>query len=269
MKPMDHKPPATIVGDSQVFVYSSREAMGYFAAQQVIEKLRRVISVKGTVRMMVGCAPSQDEFFDGLIEQTSDADELWSKVTLFHMDDYVGLTADHPQSFRRYLYQHLLNYVTPKQAHLISGEAEDLEAEASRYGALLEDGVDVICLGFGENGHVAFNDPPVAQFDDPYLVKIVTLDTACRQQQVNDGCFPSIEAVPMQALTATLPVFIKAGFLSAVVPGERKAQAVCEALTGPFTTNLPASLVIRHKASVIHLDAGAASLLPKSFLKSE
>ena len=216
--------------------------------------------------MIVGCAPSQDDLFAALVREARQTPEVWCHVELFHMDDYIGLTAAHPQSFRHYLRKHFLDHVAVGTVHLLGGEAPDPLAEARRYGALLQAApIDVICLGFGENGHLAFNDPPVADFNDPVAVKIVEMDPVCRQQQVNDGCFPSIDAVPRHALTITLPVFAAAGLLCGVVPTHRKAAAVSAALTGPIGTACPATLLRRHPHALLFLDAAAASLLPPDY----
>lgn len=217
--------------------------------------------------MIVGCAPSQDEFFAALVQEAQATQDSWRQVELFHMDDYIGLTESHPQSFRSYLRRHFLNHIEVKTAHLMRAEASDPDAEARRYGALLLAApIDLICLGFGENGHVAFNDPSEADFNDPLAVKIVEMDLVCRQQQVNDGCFPSIDAVPQRALSITLPMFSTARMLSAVVPTTRKAAAVKAALTGPIGEACPASLIQRHPHAFVYLDTDAASLLPAEFL---
>lgn len=249
-----------------VAVFHDRTAMGAAAAKKAQEQVARQVSQHGRCRVIVGCAPSQDELFTALVREAQAAPEVWRKVELFHMDDYIGLTADHPQSFRYYLQKHFLDHVAVGTVHFLQGEAVDITRETRRYGALLKAApIDLICLGFGENGHLAFNDPPVADFKDPVAVKVVKMDAICRQQQVNDGCFPSIDAVPDRALTITLPVFAGAGMLCGVVPSLRKAAAVKAALTGPIGEACPASLLRLHPHAHLFLDKDSASLLPSDY----
>ncbi len=237
--------------------------MGEAAARLVNDEIRRVVSAKGKARIVMACAPSQDDYYAALIPLVRESSEIWRNVEVFHMDDYAGLSGKAPQSFRYYLQRHFLDHVEVAAFHPIRGEAEDLELESERYGELLAvEPIDVISMGIGENGHIAFNDPPVADFDDPVKVKLVELDPACRQQQVNDGCFPSLAEVPRLALSLTLPVFAQAGMLVCIVPTVRKAQAVNETLLGPIGTACPATLLRGHPKAYLFLDAAAASLLP-------
>ncbi|GAB5537340.1 MAG: glucosamine-6-phosphate deaminase [Rubricoccaceae bacterium] len=240
-----------------VEIYADRPAMGEAAARYVAGRLGQMLAEQEGVRMVVGSAPSQDDFFDALVRQRVD----WSRVEVFHMDEYIGLAADHPQTFRRYQYDHLLAHVEPKAFHAIQGEAEDIEAECQRISGLLaEHPVDLVCLGIGENGHLAFNDPP-ADFDELAWVKVVTLDSVCRQQQVNDGCFPTVEDVPTQAITLSLRVFQTARVLSGVVPALSKAGAVRATVEGPITESCPATLMRTHPDARLFLDPDSASLL--------
>jgi glucosamine-6-phosphate deaminase len=237
--------------------------MGAAAAAYVAGHLQRLLADRDDVRIVVGSAPSQDEFYQYLTSPDNVEKVDWSRVVVFHMDEYVGLAADHPQSFRTYQEKHLLSKVTPKVFHPIRGEATDVQAECERLTGLLTEGrIDLVCLGIGENGHLAFNDPP-APFDDPEWVKIVELDKTCRQQQVNDGCFPTLEEVPTHAITLTLRVFREAAKLSGVVPGERKADAVAATLQGPITEDCPATLKRTHPDARLFLDADAATLLSR------
>jgi glucosamine-6-phosphate deaminase len=175
------------------------------------------------------------------------------------MDDYVGLAGDDPKSFRQYLREHLLERVHVGRFHPLQADEPDLGAVCARYADLLaEKPIDMIFLGIGENGHIAFNDPPVANFDDPLLVKKVELDLACRQQQVNDGCFGSLDDVPKAALTLTVPVFMQARRLSIHVPGARKAAAVFSALCGRIAPECPASILRKHPLATMYLDVEAA-----------
>ncbi len=244
-----------------VHIHSSRAELGKHAAERAAACLNAACRAQGNARAIFACAPSQNEFLAALIHQKIP----WNQVTVFHMDEYVGLTADQPQSFRHYLREHLLAHIpTPKALHLIAGEAADAEAECRRYSALLAEApIDLVCMGIGENGHIAFNDPPVADFRDPHLIKIVELDLTCRQQQVNDGCFPTLDAVPTHALTLTIPALFGAREISCVVPGERKAQAVHDTLLGPVSTACPASILRTHASAVLHIDTASAALLPK------
>jgi glucosamine-6-phosphate deaminase len=250
----------------EVEVFPYRKAMGAAAAKRVQDYVTQQVSQHGHCRMIVGCAPSQDDLFAALVREAQKTSAVWSQVELFHMDDYIGLTESHPQSFRYYLRKHFLDHVAVGSVHLLRGEAPDPDAEARRYAALLQAApIDLICLGFGENGHLAFNDPPVADFNDPMAVKVVVMDSICRQQQVNDGCFPSIDAVPERALTITLPVFSSARMLCGVVPTHRKAPAVKAALTGPIGEACPASLLRVHAQAYLFLDAAAGSLIPADY----
>jgi glucosamine-6-phosphate deaminase len=244
----------------EVHQYPDRAALGAAAAALVADAIRGACGTRGEARVIFACAPSQNEFLAALIRQPI----VWANVTVFHMDEYVGLRAEHPQSFRHFLRTHLLEHIAaPRAVHLIHAENDPLH-EAARYGKLLaEKPIDVVCLGIGENGHLAFNDPPVADFRDPQRVKVVELDDACRQQQVNDGCFPTFAAVPTHALTLTIPTLVGARQVSCVVPGERKAQAVSDTLHGPISPACPASVLRQHANAVLHIDDAAAALLEK------
>jgi 6-phosphogluconolactonase/Glucosamine-6-phosphate isomerase/deaminase len=246
-----------------VETHPDRSAMGRAAARAAAACIRDAISTRGRARVIFGCAPSQDDLFASLVEPARcGATIQWKKVTAFHMDDYVGLSGDHPQSFRRYLSKHLLEHVPVGTFHPLRAEADDIDAVCAEYARLLAaEPIDLICLGIGENGHIAFNDPPVAEFDDPVLVKRVEIDQACRQQQVNDGCFDRIDDVPRHALTLTVPVFRHARRLSVHVPGHRKAAAVAAALQGPIAPACPASILRLHPHATLYLDPAAASAL--------
>lgn len=253
----------SVVDRLAVEIHPDRASLGVAAARAVATHLRGVIARQGEARVVFACAPSQDEFLAALISaERCGVDLDWRRVTAFHMDDYVGLEAAHPQSFRRYLQTHLLDRVAVGQFHSLAAEERDIAAVCARYAAALQEKpIDLICLGIGENGHIAFNDPPVARFDDPSWVKVVELDEACRQQQVNDGCFPTLADVPRHALTLTVPVFRAARQLSIQVPGPRKAAAVRATLRGEIGTACPASILRTHPAATLYLDAASASLL--------
>lgn len=245
----------------RVAIFPDRPALGQAAAAHVCALLERTLRAQAQARVVFACAPSQDEFLAALVTAACGLID-WSRVTVFHMDEYVDVPAIHPASFRHYLQTHLLNHITPIAFHALGGDAADPVAECRRYGALLDAApIDLICLGIGENGHIAFNDPPVADFNDPAAVKIVELDGACRQQQVNDGCFPALAAVPTHALTLTIPVFRCAKALSVVVPGPRKAAAVRAALREAISTECPATILRTHPATTLFLDRASAAQL--------
>jgi glucosamine-6-phosphate deaminase len=256
-------PHYTTAGRLALEVHPDRTALGRAAARAVAAYLHGVIARQGEARVIFACAPSQDEFLAALVDPARCGLALdWSKITALHMDDYVGLTAAHTQSFRHYLQQHLLSRVSIGRFHPLPAEEPDADAVAARYTALLrEKPIDLICMGIGENGHIAFNDPPVADFEDPQLVKVVELDLACRQQQVNDGCFPTLDAVPRHAFTLTVSVFRQARRLSIHVPGPRKAEAVRATVQGPITTACPASILRLHSEATLYVDTAAAGLL--------
>lgn len=250
-----------IPGAPRLSIHADRPAMGRAAAEHVVALLESILATQGTARVIFACAPSQDQFLEALI-RLSDSRIDWSRVTAFHMDEYVGLTAAHPASFRSYLQKNLLAKVSVARFHPIAGEASDAAGECARYAALIEEApIDLICLGIGENGHLAFNDPPVADFGDAVSAKVVELDSACREQQVHDGCFPRIEDVPRHAITLTLPVFLRARHLSVVVPGERKAEAVQRSVQGPITTECPGSLLQTREDVTLFVDQASAARL--------
>ena len=241
----------------QVWVHPDRAKAGAAAAREAAEVIRNAIARQGAARVILACAPSQTEMLAALVTLPVE----WSRVTVFHMDEYAGLGADHAASFRRYLHGHLLAHVRPAAFHGLAGEAAEARAECRRYAGLLAAApVDLVCLGIGENGHLAFNDPPAADFADPEPVRVVGLADACRQQQVNDGCFASLEQVPRQALTLTIPALLAGRRLVVTVPGSRKAPAVRATLHGPVSADCPASILRTHPAASLHLDPAAAAL---------
>jgi glucosamine-6-phosphate deaminase len=240
-------------------IHPDRAAMGAAAARRASEILRNALTQRGAARIIVASAPSQDELLAGL---TSAPNIDWARITVFHMDEYAGLRENHPASFRAYQQAHLLAKVEPAAFHGIRGEYSDPLAECARYSALLAEApIDLVCMGIGENGHIAFNDPPVADFDDPHLVKLVELDEACRQQQVNDGCFPEFEAVPTHALTITCPALMRGKSLVCVVPGPRKAAAVKATVHDAISTACPATILRKHPDASLYLDEASAQYL--------
>jgi len=243
-------------------IHRNRNSMGAAAARLFQQRVEEVVRAKSRCRIILGCAPSQDEFLQDLVKEAQVNPASWRATEVFHMDEYVGLPGEHPQSFRTYLRTHFLDHVKTARFHLIQGEAVSAEAEAKRYAALLAAApIDVIGMGIGENGHVAFNDPPVANFSDPVLAKVVELDAVCRQQQVNDGCFSNLASVPCLAITITIPVFARAGSLVCIVPGTRKARAVRSAMFDPIGPACPATVLRTHPRAALFLDPDAASLV--------
>jgi glucosamine-6-phosphate deaminase len=252
-----------VAGRLAVEIHPDRRALGVSAARAAAAWLHEVIAAQGFARVVFACAPSQNEFLDALFDPAACGVAVdWSRVTAFHMDDYLGLTAEHPQSFRRYLREHVLSRVQIGVFHPIVAESADVAGFCADYTSLLrERPIDLICLGIGENGHIAFNDPPVADFDDPALIKVVELDDACRTQQVNDGCFPTFADVPAHALSLTIPVFRQARRLSVHAPGPRKAHAAAGTVHGEISTACPASILRTHSNATLYLDRDSASLL--------
>jgi len=238
----------------KVKAYPTREQMGRAAGLAAAEAFSTAIERQGSARVIFAAAPSQNETLATLMAETS---VDWSKVTAFHMDEYIGLPADAPQRFSRYLKERVFDHVTFAAVHLLHLHGTQLpELECEYYANLLaEKPIDIVCLGIGENGHIAFNDPPVADFDDPPHVKIVTLDEPCKQQQVNDGCFPNIDAVPKTAVTLTIPALMRGATLICSVPGPTKRDAVRATLNDEISTRCPATILRRHDDCTLFLDA--------------
>ena len=242
-----------------VFVYEDAAMAGSAAALDVSGVIGARQAQAGRANVIFAAAPSQDTFLTALV---SDRTIDWARLNAFHMDEYLGLDANHPASFRRYLQEHLFGLVglTPDRLRLIPGERADspLQTCLDYEARLMAEPVDVVCAGIGENGHLAFNDPPVADFLDPVLVKVVRLDPACRQQQLHDGCFDRLDDVPTHAYTLTVPALLNASVVSAVVLGPRKAEAVLATLRGPVNESCPASILRRHPGARVYLDREAA-----------
>jgi len=243
----------------RVEIYADREKIGVAAALAVAKRMKDTIADNGEVAMVLAAAPSQNEFLAtlGLLNGIA-----WDKVIAFHMDEYIGLPADAPQGFGNFLRERLFERVRPGTVYYLNGQTSDPKEECERYAALLEaHPVDIVCAGIGENGHLAFNDPPVADFADPLKVKVVELDKACRMQQVHDGCFPDFDSVPTHALTMTIPALMAARWIYTVVPGPTKAQAIKDTLAGPIGTHCPATALRQHPKSTLCIDRDSASLL--------
>ena len=256
---MDQAKHSFIVDRLHVEVFPDRKAMGKAAARAVAEKMREILRDKRELSMLFASAPSQNEFLEAL-SQNPGLD--WKKVTAFHMDEYVGLPSTAPQNFGLFLKERLFEKVKPGRVHYIDGMAKDLQAECSRYATLLADyPFNIACMGIGENGHLAFNDPPVADFNDPRPVKIVDLDLVSREQQVHDGCFENLESVPEKAITLTLPTLFRARYIFCMVPAPTKAEAVRKTLKDPISTACPATILRRHENAILFLDQDSAKLI--------
>lgn len=248
-------------GPNDVQVFADKKALGAAAAEFVAGRLRRALAERGEAATVLATGASQYEFLDAL-RQVEGVD--WTKVTAFHLDEYLGLPAQHPASFRRFLRERLFDHLPFGSVHLLEGDAADPVRECRRYASLLAERIpDVACIGIGENGHLAFNDPP-ADFNTPELVHIVTLDEACRRQQVGEGHFAAIEDVPKHALSLSIPAILSARTISCVVPDRRKAEAVRCALEGPLSPDCPASALRQHPGCHLYLDLDSASLLPSA-----
>jgi glucosamine-6-phosphate deaminase len=246
-------------GALRVAVYDSPASAGAAAAAQAKHVIQEIAARQKLVRIIGATGNSQIPLVDALVkEQGID----WNAVELFHMDEYAGMKKDHPASFRLWIKTRLADKVHPRATHYLEGDAVDLQAEIARYTRLLEAApIDLAFVGFGENGHIAFNDPPVADFNDPAMVKVITLDEPCRKQQAGEGHFADVSSVPEQAVTITCTGLFRASTWICCVPESRKAEAVRNALEGPISEACPASLVRRHPNAYVYLDVDSASKL--------
>ncbi|HMD44818.1 MAG TPA: glucosamine-6-phosphate deaminase [Acidimicrobiales bacterium] len=247
------------IDDLYVQVHPDGAALARAAADEAADVLRAAVAARGVAHAMFATGNSQLAFVDALVTGTPGVP--WRDTVVFHMDEYVGVGPDHPAGFARWIRRRITDRANPRAAHYIDGLADPV-AECARYARLLaEHPLDLCCLGIGENGHLAFNDPPVADFDDPVAVKVVELDPACRLQQVHEGHFPDVDAVPELALTVTIPALLLAPRVIAVVPEARKAEPVRAALEHPVSTECPASALRTKVGATLHLDEDSASLL--------
>ncbi len=241
----------------KVKIYKNTEEMGECSAVFVKEKIDAAIAEKGSANLILATGTSQFAFIEALKKKDID----WKKVNVFHLDEYVGISETHPASFRKYLKERILNIVKPANAYLIEGDAKDVDEVLNNYENLLKNHpIDIACIGIGENGHIAFNDPPVADFNDPKLIKVVELDEDCRKQQLGEGWFPTLEDVPGKAFSLTITAIMNCKAISCVVPDERKAKAVNNTINGPIAVSCPASILRKHPNTVLFLDnaSGAA-----------
>ena len=248
------------IDGATVQVHADVATMARAAADEAARVLQTAVAARGTAHAMFATGNSQLAFVDALVHETQGVP--WADTVVFHMDEYVGVGQDHPAGFQRWIRERIVEPAHPKSAFYVEGLG-DAEAECARYSALLrQHPLDLCCLGVGENGHLAFNDPPVADFADPLDVKVVELESACRLQQVNEGHFPDLDAVPAHAITVTIPALLRAGRVLAIVPEARKAEPVAAALTGPITTACPASALRTISHATVYLEPDSARLLP-------
>ena len=234
------------------YVFDSRDEMGEKAAKDIASKILECLKKSEEVNIVFAAAPSQNEVLERL---STDIAIPWERVNAFHMDEYIGLPDDAPQKFGTFLSNAIFSKAKFKSVHYINGNTTDIQSECDRYSQLLKEyPTDIVCLGIGENGHIAFNDPWVADFHDSALVKTVSLDEMCRKQQVNDGCFASIDDVPKTAITLTIPALIKAKYMFCTVPAETKRAAVNSTINSIISTDCPATILRNHPNAVLYCD---------------
>jgi glucosamine-6-phosphate deaminase len=247
------------VDQLEIKIFETRQEMGENAARMVADKIREIQDTKDFVNIIFASAPSQNEFLEAL---KAEQGITWEKVNAFHMDEYVGVPADAPQNFGYFLKVRLFDHVPVHSVSYLDGNATDIEKECEHYAnLLLENPIDIVCLGIGENGHLAFNDPHVAFFDDPLIVKKVQLDDACRQQQVNDACFDTFDEVPETALTLTIPTLLKAKYAFCIVPGEKKADAIYHTVAEDIKEEFPSTILRKHPHAILFIDKASSGRL--------
>ena len=259
--PLNHRLSNWQVDRAQIQIYSSRQSLGLEAARRAAQLIESAIKTRGRARIILATGNSQIPLIEKLVEQSVN----WAAVEAFHMDEYIGISADHTSSFRYWIRTRFEEKVRPAKMFYLEGDTSDLDTEIRRYTDLLmEAPVDLAFVGFGENGHIAFNDPDTADFHDPLILKEITLDPRSRAQQAGEGHFKDIDSVPERAITITCPGLFRAGSWICCVPELRKATAVRRALEEPISEACPASLARRHPDAVVYLDTDSASLLSTS-----
>lgn len=243
----------------EVLVLENRDVLGKTAAEEVSAKIKDLLMLKPFVNIIFAAAPSQNEFLNNLV---ADSSIEWPKINAFHMDEYLGLPEGAPQLFSSFLKDSIFDLAPFASVNCIRAQVENAGEECFRYSELLKaNPADLVCMGIGENTHIAFNDPHVANFNDPQLVKVVKLDEACRQQQVNDGCFAAIGAVPEEAITLTVPTLMAAPYLFCMVPGLNKAQAIAHTLDEPISEKYPSTILRTHNNVRLFVDEDSFSLI--------
>ena len=240
----------------KVKVFKNRLELGIAAGEEFTEKLKELLKTREYVNVIFASAPSQNEFLAELNKKEIE----WNRINAFHMDEYVGLDKDAPQGFGNFLKDRLFQNVACREVHYMNGNTSDIQEECLRYAGLLTKyPTDIVILGIGENTHLAFNDPHVADFNDPLIVKVVDLDQDCRVQQVNDGCFATIDDVPTHALTITMPALFKSTFGYAIVPGAFKANAIAHTINSNISELYPSTILRRHDNATLFIDEDSAS----------
>ncbi len=243
----------------QVKIFSTREKMGNSAGGDAAQCIRKLLLEKDEVNMIFAAAPSQNET---LLALTLAEGIDWSRVNAFHMDEYIGLSPDASQGFGNFLKNAIFSKLPFKSVNYIYAEGETAEDTCKRYTKLIkENPIDIVCLGIGENGHIAFNDPWVADFNDKAIIKKVELDEVCRQQQVNDGCFSTLEDVPKYALTLTVPTLFNADYLFCTVPAPTKVDAVYKTVNNEINEELPATIMRKHNNAIMYCDKDSGAKL--------
>jgi len=245
-------------GQLEIKIYESRQQMGEAAAAMAAARIRDLLEGQPFVNIIFAAAASQNEFLEALVKEEID----WQRVNGFHMDEYIGLAAGAPQLFGQWLKKRLFGRAPFHEVFYLDGQAADTKAECDRYaGLLVQYPVDITCMGIGENAHLAFNDPHVADFKDVHLVKVVDLDEACKQQQVNEECFEEVSQVPAYAFTLTIPALLKARSIFCMVPGTSKAQAVYHTLQSDLSPAYPSTVLREHAGTVLFLDKDSAAMI--------
>lgn len=246
-------------GHARVEIHPTGESLGQSAASRLRESVHTAVEARGEARLIVATGNSQFPLMTAL----RDVEIPWDKVTVFHLDEYVGIDPEHTASFHRWIKERVEDAFSPRVVHYLDGRAPDLEAERDRYEGLLREApIDVVCMGIGENGHLAFNEPGDADFEDPRRVNVIDLQPESLLQQVNEGHFPTVADVPAQALSLSIPALFDSAEQIVCVPEARKAAAVVAALTGPVTEDCPASLLQQRPTAIVYLDLDSASELP-------
>ena len=243
-------------------ISNTKEELGNASAIHAAKLVNDAIAKQGYARILLSTGASQFPFFVEFVKQDID----WSKVEMFHLDEYVGISEEHPASFKRYLLDRFVNVVNPKCAHLINGQKNPEETIAELTALLNEKPVDVGLIGIGENGHIAFNDPP-ADFDDQRAYKVVTLDERCLQQQIGEGWFKNVDETYKQAISMTCSQIMKCRSIISVVPYKVKAEAIYNTLTRDLTPEVPATLLKQHADCTIYCDKDSAALLTDEIVK--
>jgi len=240
-----------------VSIYPTNREMGMAATEEVVDLMKKAIQVRGHANIIIATGNSQLSFLEAL---SAREDMDWSYINVFHMDEYVGIPADHPASFPLFLHRHIIDKVKPRNFYPIVGQTKDPEETCHRYEKLLrENPADLCALGIGENGHLAFNDPPLARFDEPKWVHVVRLADSCKRQQVGEGHFKSIEDVPAEAISLSIPALLAAKRVLAIVPEGRKADIVDQTLRGPISPLVPASILRQTAHAHLYLDVDSGA----------